>query len=102
MFVNSRRGRVRSKAYSAWRIEAGWVLNGSGARPVASPVAITMRFGKLNSASDLGNREKGITDLLVTHKLIEDDSVKHVRRILLEYEPDNIPAGYVAVSIVSL
>lgn len=102
MFKNARKGRMRTDQYKKWATTAGHTLNLSRARPVASPVAITMSFGRLNIQSDISNRCKALEDLLVTHGIIEDDSVKHVRRIVLEYTPETVSAGYVEILIATM
>jgi Holliday junction resolvase RusA-like endonuclease len=42
---------------------------------------------KTKRATDLGNREKAVTDLLVSHGVIQGDDQRYVRQITLEWDP---------------
>ena len=76
LFVDRRdgKGRAKSSAYSAWRREAGWIVNTVGATtlPPETPyqISIEVRCGRNR---DIGNLEKAVTDLLVWLKLVPDD-----------------------------
>lgn len=66
----SGKGRVRTKAYDAWREEAGWYVRTKW-RAVGAPVikpqpmALSIRIGLDDRRSDLSNRIKAIEDILV-------------------------------------
>jgi crossover junction endodeoxyribonuclease RusA len=87
LFINAGRKRVRSPKYRAWAEEAGWQLNAQKARLVPGPVALHYEFqeGQDKRKRDIGNLEKGLTDLLVTHGVIEADDGTIVREINLRW-----------------
>lgn len=80
------RGRVKTPAYRAWLEEAGWALLSQKPAHVTGPVCLDYLIHDSGRA-DLGNLEKGLTDLLVSHEIIEDDNRSIVRRITLEWSP---------------
>lgn len=61
-------------------------------RPLTVPGPVTLLYevqeGKDNRRRDIGNLEKGITDLLVTYGVIEADHDKVVREIRLIWNRD--------------
>jgi crossover junction endodeoxyribonuclease RusA len=78
------KGRVKTSEYRAWRIEAGWMLKMAKQQPISGPVSISYEIEDKGRA-DLGNLEKAITDLLVSHGMIEGDNREVVRRIAMEW-----------------
>lgn len=77
------RGRVRSKRYKEWAAAAGWDANGKGS--ISGPFAlnIILSRSKRRSNADLDNLSKGIIDLLVAHKIVDDD--KYLERMTLAW-----------------
>ena len=77
--------RFKSKAYATWQKVAGETLAAQyaayGGLSVHRPVALTIRLG-LNYQSDIANREKAITDLLVANLDMPDD--RYIERIVIE------------------
>ncbi len=78
--------RFASKAYEQWQARAGEVLRSQyaafGAPGVHAPVKLTIKLG-VNYQSDIANREKALTDLLVAHIDMPDDryiDVLHIER----------------------
>lgn len=74
------RNVCRSDAYKAWLQSAGWELATREPRgsSVKGPYALELRFRRDASAAarlDLGNLEKAVSDLLVAHGVIQDDSL---------------------------
>ena len=53
-------------------------------QPIKGPVSIAYQVEDKGRA-DLGNLEKAITDLLVSHHMIEGDGREIVRRIAMEW-----------------
>lgn len=85
LFANVRgRGRVKTSEYRSWRTEAGWMLKMQHAQPIKGPVSLGYQVED-KGKGDLGNLEKAITDLLVSHNMIEGDSREVVRRITMEW-----------------
>lgn len=89
LFAGSRGRRYRSPEYEAWITEAGWELKRQRPVSVAGQVSLLIEVAepKTKRATDLGNREKAVTDLLVSHGVIEGDDQRYVRRITLEWAP---------------
>lgn len=78
--------RIISRAYKAWKKEAGKAIADQIAEVGATPkiglhYALHYRFN-VNHQSDIGNREKCATDLLVAMKLIPGD--QWCDRIIIE------------------
>lgn len=77
--------RHKSKAYEAWIKEAGQILLTQ--KPwhfFDEPVQVTYRVGKPSKRNmDLCNREKALSDLLVGHGILKDDSLIH--RLVMEW-----------------
>lgn len=86
-YVNSKedgqKGRFKSSAYKAWEKAAGTELEAQHPGYVAGPYALTVRFGRVNKQADLGNLEKPLSDLLVKHYVVKDDSL--AQKIVLEW-----------------
>ena len=72
LFFNGKKGRVKSAEYRAWIQVAGLQINQQRPTPVGGRVQVEYRIPR-NNRRDLANFEKGLSDLLVTLKLIEDD-----------------------------
>ena len=70
------RGRAKSKAYTAWLGDAGYILNQQYIAPRKGRVRITYMVNRPDKViRDLSNLVKPLEDLLVRHGLIEDDSL---------------------------
>lgn len=85
LFINvARKGRVPSPGYRKWRDRATERLWTQRQKNITGPVQITVYLGEHNKR-DLDNCAKALIDFLVHHKLIDGDSCKTVRRIVLEW-----------------
>lgn len=77
--------RFESKAYEQWKKAATPVLMqqyaAAGAPALHKPLAVTIRLG-LNYQSDIANREKPLTDLLVANLDMADD--RYIERVVIE------------------
>lgn len=77
--------RFASKAYVVWKKAAadklGQQYAAYGAPTIHKPIALTIRLG-LNYQSDIANREKPLTDLLVANLDMADD--RYIERIVIE------------------
>lgn len=85
LFFNRPGGRTITPKYKAWQTEAGWMLQASKPPAIKGPVALMYTFEE--GRADLGNLEKPVTDLLVTHKLIDGDGPKVVKQISMSFGP---------------
>lgn len=101
MFADGQTRRIKSQKYREWIEDAGWILNRQHIRPVKGQVVLSYEFEeKLDGRRrDAGNYEKGVTDLLVTHGIIEADDHRIVREIKLRWSRE---VSGVAVTITEL
>lgn len=84
LFANvAGRGRVRTKRYKEWAAAAGWDCNGKGSIPGPFSIAIIISRKHRRSNADLDNRIKALLDLIVDHKIVEDD--KLCERLQIEW-----------------
>lgn len=96
---NNGRGRGRSKQYEQWIHDAGWELRIQHPPQILGPVELEYIFEEAATKADLGNLEKACTDLLVSHRVIEGDSQKIVRRINMRW---GLGVKGVAVTVINL
>ena len=77
--------RYVSRAYREWRTEAGWALKRQKIARFPGPVSVAYTFGRPDKRRrDLGNLEKAVSDLLVDHAIIADDSM--IERLVLAWD----------------
>lgn len=97
LYANVRNvGRVRTKAYRAWLSEAGWELLRQRPRPIKGRYHLRIFAARKQNRADLGNREKAISDLLVKHQVVSDDSVAET--IQLSWS-DDVKSGWVRLEL---
>jgi Holliday junction resolvase RusA-like endonuclease len=104
LFVNARRGRVRSVEYLSWLIKAALIIDATRAGTavaVVSPVAVIVRAGRSDAARDLSNLIRPAQDLIVRCGVIPDDSVRHVKRCIIE-EDAATPDGWISIHVETL
>ncbi len=78
------KGRVRTKRYKEWSSAAGWDCLRKGSITGPFTISIILSRKKRRKNADLDNHgTKAILDLLVAHKIIEDD--KYAERISIEW-----------------
>jgi len=78
LFVNvPGRGRVKSSEYRKWRDTAGRSIQSQPHAKVPGRVSITIEVRR--GRGDIDNKVKAVLDLLVLHRLIDDD--KHVESV---------------------
>lgn len=69
-------GRGKTKHYEDWLTEAGWRLQQQRPGRIEGAYEIEIRIVRPdNRRRDLGNLEKAMSDLLVHHKVVADDSL---------------------------
>ena len=85
-------GRINTERYDGWLTEAGWRLLEQRPGRIAGPYQIEIHASRPdNRARDLGNLEKPISDLLVKHRVVADDSLAD--KITIQWEPVDAGAG---------
>lgn len=93
----STKRRFISKAYEQWIPGAKEALERQyaayGSPPVHKPVALHIRLG-INYQSDIANREKAITDLLVATLDMPDD--RYIDRLVIERD-QNVTGAVVTI-----
>ena len=94
-------GRSKTEAYTQWIADAGWSLQSQRPGRIAGKYDIEIRIPRPDSKArfDLGNREKALADLLVSHHVISDDS--HAESILLKWAAQGPNATVIVTKAVS-
>lgn len=90
LYANSGKGRGRHKTarYAAWLLEASLVIKDSH-RQALGPYELCIALQAPDKrARDLGNYEKAVSDLLVMHGVVKDDS--YCRRLTMMWT-ENLP-----------
>jgi hypothetical protein len=87
MFADGKTRRHKSQRYADWLLEAGYALNRQKPAPVLGKVIIhyELQDGIDRRDRDCFNFEKGVTDLLVTHGVIQADSNRILRKGVIEW-----------------
>lgn len=94
-FRNTKRGRALTQAAIDWKGFAGWSLRQQRPRNVAGEVAIVVNIERASAQADIDNKLKLLLDLLVEHRVIEDD--KHVVAIAASWIAKRSAMAHVAV-----
>lgn len=81
-----RAGRRRTPEYLQWITLAGWHIQVAKQKPIEGPVSISLQVAE-NGRRDIDNTIKPVLDLLVAHRLIQDDRNKYVREIRASWSP---------------
>lgn len=75
-YFNARKGRVKTPRYREWAEEAGWEIRRQKPSRVLGHYVLTIDFVENDKIRrDIANFEKCISDLLVEHGLVDDDSM---------------------------
>jgi crossover junction endodeoxyribonuclease RusA len=78
------RGRVKTDTYTGWENEAAWLLASQKPGRIVGDYEIEITaFRPDKRRRDLGNLEKGISDLLVSQRVIQDD--RFAQKITLQW-----------------
>jgi len=77
MYANAAgKGRVKTERYKTWINAAGWNVRAARPVKVAGPYTLEITlFQSDRRKRDIDNVVKPISDLLVEHQLVEDDSL---------------------------
>lgn len=90
LYKNRLKGRAKSERYMTWANAAGWEIKRQKQIPINGYYDITIMLTRKDKRKyDIGNFEKCISDLLVEHLLIEDDSLATCVHIHKQSGPDN-------------
>lgn len=89
MYADGKTRRHKSQAYADWVLEAGYALNRQHPAPVKGQVHMRyeLQDGRDKRKRDCCNYEKGVTDLLVSHGIIEADDNTILRKAVIEWNP---------------
>jgi crossover junction endodeoxyribonuclease RusA len=81
----SKRGRHKTKEYKAWQQLAGMCIRDSH-RQALGPysLSIALKRSAVSTLSDLTNREKAVSDLLVAHGVVKDD--RYCQRMSMHWD----------------
>jgi Holliday junction resolvase RusA-like endonuclease len=90
MWSDGKTRRHKSQRYADWLLEAGYALNRQKPPSVPGKVALLyeVQEGRDNRRRDLVNLEKGCTDLLVKHGIIEADHDLILREVRMIWNRD--------------
>lgn len=97
LFINvPGRGRVASREYQEWKRSAGWELKAQRPAKFTRPVEITVELNPpTKRAFDPDGKLKAVLDLLVTHEVIADDNLNHVRSVTARIVESGAPCTIV-------
>lgn len=90
LYADGKYRRHKSQRYCDWLIEAGYALKAQKPPKITGQVILhyELQEGHDNRRRDLGNYEKCVTDLLVTHGVIEADDGRIVREIKMGWSKE--------------
>lgn len=79
------KGRARTKLYDDWLGHAGWRLREQRPASLLGPVLVIVGIERTSRQADIDNRIKATLDLLVSHKVMQDD--KFVAGLAIAWNP---------------
>lgn len=90
MFADGFSRRIKSQRYADWILEAGYALNRQRPPQIFGQVELHYEVEEKPDKirRDVENYAKGVSDLLVKHKVIIADDNTVVRKITMEWAPD--------------
>ena len=84
LFVNIKRGRAKSQRYKDWISIASTRIKDSH-RQAIGPYSMTILLRRPDKRKrDIANLEKAVSDLLVSHGVLQDDSL--CERLLMQWD----------------
>lgn len=88
LFANKKTGgRVKTVAYKAWQHMAGACVKDIHRQNLGPySISIALKRSTVSSLSDLTNREKAVSDLLVAHGVVKDD--RYCQRLVMTWDED--------------
>jgi len=88
LFANKKvGGRFKTQAYKSWLQLAGACVKDSHRLNLGPySISIALKRSTVSSLSDLTNREKAISDLLVAHGVVKDD--RYCQRLSMHWDED--------------
>jgi len=96
--VNKKGRRFKSAKVKAWEVVARTALNMQNVQPASGRVLLEYSLDTPDNYNrDAANYEKYLTDLLVSHGVLKDDSARHVRGIFTYW--NDTPGKSVHVTI---
>lgn len=85
LFINAKRGRLKSPEYRAWQVRSVLHLRKHGGWHVPGPITVRLAFNSAQTRADLDNLIKPVLDLLMAAGRIADD--RNVRKLEAEFSP---------------
>lgn len=74
-FNRAGRGRIRTDRYRTWCTAAGWDLKAQKPQAIEGNYSLEIILGRPDKRRrDVSNLIKAVEDLLVEHRIVEDDS----------------------------
>lgn len=74
LFANMKgQGRIRSEKYLKWINDAGWHLKAQKPGSISGRYSLSIVL-PAKTRGDIDNRIKSISDLIVSHRVVQDDS----------------------------
>jgi Holliday junction resolvase RusA-like endonuclease len=78
-------GRIKSEIYAEWTTRAGWTLLAQKPGRIVGKYEMELQVARpaKHIRADVCNREKAVSDLLVKHRVLQDDSL--AERVTIEW-----------------
>lgn len=94
LFINTTRGRIKAPGYKAWFAKASINIKDKH-RQSLGPYSLSICARRPDKRKrDLANLEKAVSDLLVEHGVVQDDSL--CERLTMQWD-DQLPADCVVL-----
>lgn len=100
LFMNFGKKRKKTYTYEMWIGEASQMILEQKPPNMTDRCIIVYDMQCPNKSRDSGNCEKALTDILVTHGIIKDDSYKYVKGVFPVWNDDK--GDFVGINIFSL
>jgi Holliday junction resolvase RusA-like endonuclease len=85
LYMNTSNGRVKTRNYDDWLLQAGLFLNGQKPGRMTGRVDVSITVEDSHPQRDIDNILKPTLDLIVKIGVIADDNARHVRSVSAQW-----------------